>query len=138
MAEKTFNQEHVGYWREPNKSGLPKKSGVYSVYECTHNVIDKTVEIHKLIYIGESDNVNGRVAKHEKAESWKKHVRPGNVLCFSFTPVDDDYRERLEAAYINHHKPVENTEYVNNFPFHKTNVNTSGKTKYIESYFTVG
>ncbi|MGQ1947965.1 GIY-YIG nuclease family protein [Geofilum sp. OHC36d9] len=138
MAEQTFNQEHDGYWREPNKSGLPKESGVYFVYECTHNVADKTVTIHKLIYIGESDNANNRVANHEKTDDWKKHVRQGKVLCFGFTPVDDYSRVRVEAAYINHHKPVENTECVNNFPFHKTNVNTSGKNKFIDSSFTVG
>ena len=87
MAEKTFNQEHDGYWREPNKNGLPKASGVYCVYECTHNTTAKTVSIHKLIYIGESDNVHNRVANHEKTNDWKKHVRNGNVLCFSFTPI---------------------------------------------------
>jgi len=138
MAEKKFNQEHDGYWREPNKDELPKESGVYCVYECTHNVTDKTVSLHKLIYTGESDNVNKRVTNHEKTDDWKKHVRQGKVLCFSFTPVDDVHRVRVEAAYINHHKPVENTEYVNSFPFHKTNVNTSGKNKYIDSSFTVG
>ena len=54
MAEKTFNQIFDGYWREQNKSGLPKSSGVYCVYECTYNKTEKTIEIHKLIYIGES------------------------------------------------------------------------------------
>jgi len=137
MAEKTFNQEYDGYWRESNKGGIPKESGIYCVYECTHNVEKKNVSIHKLIYIGESSDVNGRIAKHEKTEDWKKHVKKGSVLCFNFTPVDDYYRVRVEAAYINHHKPVENIEYVNDFPFDKTIVNTNGKNVYLDKSFTV-
>jgi hypothetical protein len=137
MAEKTFNQKHEGYWSESNKVGLPKGSGVYCVYECTRNAEEKKVTIHKLIYIGESDNVNGRVDDHEKTKDWKKHVRSGNTLCFSFTSVDDDYRERVEAAYINHHKPIENKEYVDNFPFPKTHIDTSGANILISNSFTV-
>jgi excinuclease UvrABC nuclease subunit len=137
MAEKTFNQEHVGYWTDNRKSGLPKASGVYFVYECFDSTSNESVTIHKLIYIGESDNVKGRVGDHEKTEDWKKHVRSGNTLCFSFTPVDDYYRERVEAAYINHHKPIENKEYVDNFPFPKTHIITTGANILISNSFTV-
>lgn len=137
MAEKTFNQEHDGYWREPSKSGIPTESGIYCVYECTHNVEKKNLSIHKLIYIGESKDVNGRIANHEKTDDWKKHVRKGNVLCFSFTPVDNYYRVRLEAAYVNHHQPVENVEYANDFPFDKTLVSTKGENKFLDASFTV-
>jgi len=137
MAEKTFNQEFDGYWREPNKASIPSSSGVYCVYECTHNVEAKTVSIHKLIYIGESADVNGRIANHEKLDDWKEHVRQGKILCYSFTPVEDRYRARVEAAFINHHKPVVNTEYVDDFPFDKTTVNSKGKITKIDDTFIV-
>lgn len=137
MAEQNFNQEFDGYWREPNKDGLPKLSGVYCVYECTHNVKEKTVTIHKLLYIGESGNVNTRIATHNKLEDWNKHVRNGNQLCYSYTPVESTYRERVEAAFIFKHKPVENTEYVNSFPFDKTTINSKGRIKFLESSFVV-
>lgn len=137
MAEKTFNQKHDGYWRESNRGGIPKESGIYCVYECTHNVEKKNLSIHKLIYVGESSDVNSRIAKHEKTEDWKKHVKKGNVLCFSFSPIEDYYRERVEAAYINHHKPIENIEYVDEYPYDKTLVNTNGKSKYLDKSFIV-
>lgn len=122
MAEKTFNQEFKGYWRDVNKKGLPKESGVYFVYECTYNTSKNTVTIHKLIYIGESEDVNDRVLKHEKYEKWIEHINHGNELCFSFTEVGDFHRIRVEAAYINEHKPPVNVEYVNHFPFDKTRI----------------
>jgi len=53
MAAQTFSIEFDGYWRERNKGGIPKESGVYCVYSCVHNVSEKTVSIKKLIYIGE-------------------------------------------------------------------------------------
>lgn len=137
MAEQTFNQNFEGFWIESNKSGIPNKSGIYCVYECTLNVKENTVIIHKLIYIGESGNVNYRVANHKKLEIWKKHVRKGNELCYSFSKVDDSYRERVEAAFIYRHQPIENTEYKHNFPFEKTIVESNGEIELLDSYFVV-
>jgi hypothetical protein len=137
LAEQTFNQAFEGYWRESNKNGLPAESGIYCVYECTFNFNEKNVTIHKLIYIGESADVRQRVEKHEKLKNWQKHVRLGNQLCYSFSPVDSDYRNRVAAAFIYHHKPPENSEYVNDFPFDKTIIKTSGKPALIEGFFVV-
>ena len=137
MAEKTITIKFDGYWRDENKSGLPTKSGVYSVYECRYNPEKKTVTIHKLIYIGESENVKKRVATHEKYKDWLKHVRQGNVLCFSFGGVASTDRDRSEAALIFRHKPPVNDEYVNSFPFDKTTISLSGETALLDSNFTV-
>lgn len=137
MAEQAFKQNFGGYWREPNKNGLPAKSGVYCVYECTYNAEENAVAIHKLIYIGESADVNQRVVNHEKLKDWEKHVSAGNQLCYSFTEVDSNSRVRVEAAFINHHKPPVNTEYKNDFPFDKTIVQTEGKNALLSRYFVV-
>jgi len=137
MAEKTITIEFDGYWRDENKSGLPAKSGVYCVYECTHNVNEKTVSLHKLIYIGEAEDVKTRVANHEKYQDWLKHVRSGNELCFSFGGVGTTDRARAEAAMIFKHKPPENDEYVDSFPFDKTTMSLSGKTDLLNTSFTV-
>ena len=135
MAHQTFEQNHEGFWIE--KTSLPKESGIYFVYECTKN--DNSVSIHKLIYIGESENINNRVTNHEKLNDWSKHVKKGNVLCYSFTLVNNNNRERVEAAFIYFHKPPENTEYINRFPYHKTSINSSGSTAgLIKESFTVG
>lgn len=135
--EKTIAIEFEGYWRDENKGGIPARSGVYAVYECTHTVSTKTVTIHKLIYIGESGNVNDRVANHEKYRDWLQHVRRGNELCFSFGGVVVADRDRTEAALIFKHKPPENDEYKNLFPFDKTTMSLSGKIALLGTHFTV-
>lgn len=137
MAEKNITIKFDGYWRDENKSGLPARTGVYCVYECTHNVEDKNVSIHKLIYIGEAEEVKSRVADHERYEGWLNHLRKGNELCFSFGGVEETNRARAEAAMIFKHKPPENGEYVNSFPFDRTTMSLSGKVALLNTYFTV-
>ena len=137
MAEQKFSVKFDGYWREPNKDGIPSKSGVYCVYECTYNEDNKTVSIHKLIYIGESGDVNDRIQNHEQWDDWKSHVREGNQLCFSFGEVESENRDRVEAALIFEHKPPENSEYTDSFPFDRTTISLSGNTKLLNTYFTV-
>jgi len=137
MAEKTIAIEFDGYWRDENKSGLPASSGVYVVYECTYNATEKTVSLQTLIYIGEAADVKGRVANHEKYQDWLKHVRRGNQLCFSFGGVGAADRDRGEAAMIFKHKPPENDEYKNSFPFDRTTMSLSGKTALLTTHFTV-
>ena len=66
MAAMTFNVEFDGYWREKNIGGIPANSGIYCVYECTYNQEEKTVSIHRLIYIGEARDARDRIKNHEK------------------------------------------------------------------------
>lgn len=137
MAEKTISIKFDGYWLDRNKGGIPQQSGVYCVYECTFNVQANTVDIHKLIYVGESDNVNDRIANHEKYDNWLKHVRQGNELCFSFGGIGSTDRDRAEAAIIFKHKPPENDEYTDSFPFDTTTMSLSDKVALLNTYFTV-
>jgi hypothetical protein len=136
MAEQIYNQKFNGYWREPNKEGLPSISGVYCVYECT-NVNARNLDIKRLIYIGESADIIDRIMNHEKLPLWQRYVRGGNELCYSYTQINSPDRYRVEAAFINHHKPTVNTEYVNSFPFDKTNILTSGQNMLLADYFEV-
>lgn len=136
MAAKTYSLKFDGYWREENIGGIPSKSGVYCVYECTYNSDTNQVSIHKLIYIGESEDVNDRIANQEKWDDWEKHVTFGNELCFSFSGVDSQNRNRVEAALIFEHKPPENVEYVDSFPFDTTTIYTSGANALLSTSFT--
>jgi len=137
MAEKTFEVDFEGYWREPNIGGIPSGSGVYCVYECTYNVSSNTVLVHKLIYIGEGGDVNDRIKNHGNWDDWKKHIQSGNQLCFSYGYVESADRERVEAALIFKHKPLENSEYTDSFPFDKTTIILSGKTALLKTSFTL-
>lgn len=137
MAHQQFDLTYDGYWRDPNKTGVPAESGVYSVYACTHDKEKKTVSLRKLIYIGESANVRDRIASHEKYDDWKNHLQSGEQLCYNFSPVGSTSRERVEAALIFEHKPPENEEYKHSFPFDDTTVTTTGKNALLKSRFTV-
>ena len=46
-------------------------------------------------------------------------------------------RKRVEAALTYHHEPPCNIEYVDSFPFDKTNVTTKGETDKLSLDFTV-
>lgn len=136
MAAQTYNLSFSGYWLDRNKESIDSSSGVYCVYACTSNP-NKTVSIRKLIYIGEASNVRERLREHEKYADWKSHLKPGETLCFSFAAVEVYSRERCEAAMINKHKPPENIEYKNTFPFDKTTMILSGRTALLHTNFTV-
>lgn len=137
MTAQAFEVSIEGYWRDKNKSGIPNHSGVYFVYEATYNQYDDTVSLHKLIYIGEALNVHDRIINHEKRNNWLKHVRLGNELCFSTGYTEPYFRARIEAAYIFRHKPPENIEYKNEFPFDTTTIKSSGKTALLDTNFIV-
>lgn len=137
MAEQTYELEFDGYWREPAMGSIPDKSGIYCVFSCVHNQAEKTVSLKKLIYIGESGDVKSRLAIHEKLGDWKKHVKQGEVLCFSFAPAPSASRIRCEAAMIFKHEPPVNTEYTEAFPHDKTTISITGKTTLLKTNFTV-
>ncbi len=137
MAAKTISLTFDGYWREKNIGGIPKESGIYCVYECTHNTQENTVSISKLIYIGEAENVNQRISNHEKWSLWRKHCSSSREICFSFAPVKNPDRQRGEAAMIYKHKPPVNDEYKDKFPFDETTMRLSGKTALLVESFTV-
>lgn len=138
MTAKSYALTFDGYWREPNISAMPAKSGIYGVYACTYNAAERTVSISRLLYIGEAADVQGRVAGHEGLPTWKRQLQQGEVLCFNAALISlEADRQRAEAAMIFKHKPPCNTEYVNNFPFDTTSITTSGKNTLMQSSFTV-
>ncbi len=137
MAAQIFNVSINGYWSDVNKSRLPKVSGVYFVYEAKNNEQAQTFSLLRLLYIGESDDINNRVLNHERYEEWKKILNVNNTLCFFAGSVYNNDRFRVEAAYIFHHKPPLNVEYKNNFPFDQTRVISTGKTAKLTTDFKV-
>lgn len=136
MSARTYQLPFDGYWREGKTGGIPAASGIYSVYVCTYDAAASTVDLKKLVYIGESENVRNRIAGHEKWPRWRRHVGIGQELCFNYAPITAD-RERAEAAMIFEHKPPENTEYVDSFPYDTTTIVTSGRNALLRPQFTV-
>lgn len=137
MASKTISLAFNGYWRESNISGIPKKSGVYVVYECVYNQQTNKVDLKNIIYIGEAEDVNDRIANHEKWSEWRKHCSSYNQICFSCAPITSPDKDRAEAALIYKHKPPVNDEYKDNFPFDETTLKLSGEASLLNTDFTV-
>lgn len=138
MAAKSYALDFNGYWRVPSIGGLPVGSGVYGVFACTHNTLADTVALQRLLYIGEAENVQARIAGHERWSDWARELKMGEELCFNaalISPATD--RQRAEAAMIFHHKPPCNIEYVHNFSFDATSIATSAKNALMNGYFTV-
>jgi len=134
---KTIGLNFDGYWREVNKGSVPANSGVYLVYVCRYNAMTDKVALDKLIYIGEADDVQDRIANHEKWSEWRQYVPKGSEICFSVAGVTSPDRERSEAALIFYHKPVCNTEYIDSFPFEDTTVQSTGICAKLTSPITV-
>lgn len=132
---KSISLKFDGYWPEKAKNSIPSHSGIYCVYGGTQND-NGTVTINKLIYIGESQDVNERIVFHEKEPTWRKHLAWNEVLIFSTAPILID-RVRAEAALIYRHKPPVNDEYKYSFPFDDTQMTLSGTTAQLETSFTV-
>lgn len=137
MMAKTISLSFAGYWREVNKGSVPAESGIYLVYVCRYNETKDTVTLDKLIYIGEAEDVNDRIANHEDWPKWHRYVPTGSEICFSFAGIASPDRERAEAALIYYHKPPCNVEYVDSFPFEDTTVESTGKCALLSSPVTV-
>jgi excinuclease UvrABC nuclease subunit len=138
MPSKSYSLNLEGYWLEKDIGRIPNASGTYCVYSCTYNPQPKdTVSIRLLIYVGGAENVNERIARHEKWTDWRKHLQKGEELCFSFARVEPTERERVEAAMTFNHKPPDNSNYKDRFPFDGTTISTSGHSKLLDKEFTV-
>jgi hypothetical protein len=138
MTEKNYSLDFDGYWREPNVSGLPAKSGIYGVYACVYDTVEKTVSLSRLVYIGEAGDVRDRVSNHECWPVWRQQLKQGEVLCVNAALISPEAdRQRAEAAMIFKHKPPCNTEYADNFPYDTTTVVTTGKNALMAARFVV-
>jgi hypothetical protein len=137
VAPKTIALTFGGYWRDVNSAGIPNESGIYLVYTCTYNRRAETVDLHRLLYVGESDRVRNRIQGHEKRSKWQAYLLPGQELCYSFAPIASPDRQRAEAALIYHHQPPVNDDYRDSFPFDETTVSSSGRCAFIDALFTV-
>ena len=136
MFFNNYNLNFSGYWIDSSLESIPNQSGVYCVYTCTYNPLSNQVNLKKLIYIGEAQNVNSRIANHEKWQTWNRQTSYGERICVSVAETNFD-RDRIEAALIHFHKPPLNTEYQNTFPFPDTTVGTSGTNAFLENNFSV-
>ena len=87
MDEYPYWLNFQGYWLEEHQQYVPNESGVYCVYSCEFDSVSNTVNLKDLIYIGNSENVQDRIAKQTQSQNWHEKLSNGDKLCYSFAPV---------------------------------------------------
>ena len=126
-----------GYWREVNKASIPEKTGIYCVYTCKYNSVEKTVSQLNLIYIGSSENVNNRVCTHDRLSEWEDYLKKGETLCYSYAQTEKKDMVHIEAALIFCHKPRFNDEYTKSYPYEDMKISISGKASGLQKLVQV-
>lgn len=131
---KTISLEFEGYWCEYAKSAIPSKSGIYCVYAC-YDINESRLSVQRLLYIGESSDVNERLSNHERLPDWLDELESEEVLCYSFAPVSKIDRERAEAALIFKCQPPMNDEHKRRFSYEDTEIVATGNTAKLQTNF---
>lgn len=134
---KSINLKFEGYWREKNFSGIPSYSGIYVFQECKYNPSSNSVDLIKILYIGQAVNCHERVINHEKIYEMKRYISYGNELCVNVTNIIDPDKSRVEAALVYKHKPRFNDKLKDYFTYDSTTIINSGNYRLLESQFTV-
>lgn len=122
--------EMDGFWREPKKVWVTPCSGVYCVYACTYRAEIGKVHLGALLYVGQSENVNARIATHESLSEWSRHLDlgSGQELCYSVAEIKDrDARTMVEAALIHLYQPPCNFEFKDRYPFEDLHLVINGQ-----------
>lgn len=134
MSVKPHKLKFHGCWRETETNIIFSTSGVYGIY--AYRKIDKRM---RLMYIGESNNVQNRIEQHKEQASWRNKLQKGEEFRFNaaFIPPPERNRKHIEAAMIYQHKPPHNVEYTDNFPFDTITIETSGENICMKNRFTV-
>jgi hypothetical protein len=118
-----YNEEHL----PPQGHQCP---GVYAVYRAN----DKGLV--ELLYIGRSSNAADRPSSsHHKYKDWRKALKQGERLYFSFADTSDE--KQAEAALIYKLKPRLNDTGTEGFHYKQTTIKTFGKAAFLGGTFTV-
>lgn len=104
-----------GYRRDVLRNGLPEKSGIYMIYRCKFNEIEKSVSLKELFYIGQSKNINHEVCYHARRNEFLQQAEQGETICYSYAFVDEKELDIIENALIFTQKPRLNEKLKDNY-----------------------
>lgn len=102
----TYSLYMQGYWLDANRHVMPSITGIYCVYACTYDSAGNTVFIRDLLYIGQAEDVNLRLAFHNKRAEWFAQLAPGEDVCYGCAQVDGRCLDVVEAVMVYCLKPV--------------------------------
>lgn len=127
-----------GYRRDVNKDGLPSYGGIYMVYCCTFNVIEQTVTLRELIYIGKAINIHDRVCNHNRYEDFKSQLHQGEQLCYSYASVSPNEVDAVENGLVFMQKPDLNDDLKDNYSFPDSEFSIEGACSLLKMrHFTI-
>lgn len=116
---------------------VPNESGIYCIYRAN----PRERKLTELIYIGQSRNIQQRLAGHEHHEDWENTLSSRECLVYSFASVQSCYRERVEAALIYVHKrkypALINTSGTESFSHGDVKITTTGENAFLYSCFAI-
>lgn len=124
---KKYNILFRGYRRDCNKAGLPTYSGIYIVYRCTFNKEKQTVSLKELLYIGQAQNIQERISKHDKHQEFIDAAKNGEQICYSYAEVDKQDLDIVENALIFAQKPRLNDELKDTYNYESAHFNVEGQ-----------
>lgn len=111
---KNYHLQFDGYWREINKGYVPDFSGIYLIYTCRYVPAHNTVDLIKLIYIGQAENLKVRIAQHNENE-FSDVLKAGETLCYACAFVNKDVLDLVENAIVYAEKPKCNEKLKDNY-----------------------
>ncbi|MCB2200856.1 GIY-YIG nuclease family protein [bacterium] len=132
MAEKTFSLEFNGWWREGKSGNMPTTAGVYGFHACVYDEQAKTVDLKRLLYIGQAEDLTSRIGGHDGWNDFKSALKSGEVLCVNVAKVATADLDRVEAALVYINQPPKNGTLKTSFAHDTTTIQLSGRYKMIK------
>lgn len=124
------------FYQEKQIQNISEVDGIYVAHAGTIETINgkELFTPDRVIYIGKgtgTDNVHVRVGKHKNDDhqSWKRHLKAGEHILYSYAECSKDIVSDVEAALIYKNKPQENTNSTENYTgnTHFINVKLTGQ-----------
>lgn len=136
-----------GFYQEKQIEGIAKVDGVYVAHACTLQTGDDGIEMCtplRVIYIGKgtgTSNVHVRVGQHKNDDhpTWKRHLKPGEHILYSYAECPASIVHDVEAALIYRNQPEENdmSKYSYAGDTHLLTVKSSGMIGTLKASITV-
>lgn len=123
----TYTIHFEGYWLEKDKARIPSQSGVYVVYRSKYDAISDKVTLNEIIYIGQSADVNSRIANHERLPDFQQTLSQGETLSYAFASVSLQDLDVVEMALIIAQKPRLNDQTQSGIDFGDKQFQVSGR-----------
>ena len=132
----SFYLEFRGYWRDQKREMLPNLPGIYCVYRSGVSCVDEVNYPLQLLYMGESETPRDEILSHEFRTQWESCLKGDEELMYTYAPIQK-FRRQVYAAMIFQHRPVLNEEFNYLYPFPRTAVAVSGRTRFLKVSFIV-